>query len=86
MLHIIACRLIVFNRGVAKRMQHFVQHDTTLLHARVQQSTTKLHGMAKRVQHHTTSRTTKEMSYNICLVKQSDRDQTSYNKIQHDTT
>ena len=30
LLHIVACCLIVFNRGVAKRMQHFVQHDTFL--------------------------------------------------------
>ena len=37
----------LFQRGVAKRIQHFVQHDTTFLHAWVQQSTTKLHEVAK---------------------------------------
>ena len=44
--------------------------------------------MAKRVQHHTTSLQSKRnvVSYNICLVKKFDCDQTSYNKIQHDTT
>ena len=30
LLHIVVCCL-VFNRGVTKRMQHFVQHDTTFL-------------------------------------------------------
>ena len=30
-------------------------------HVRVQQSTTKLHGVAKRVQHYTTTEKTKEM-------------------------
>ena len=63
MLRIVACCLIVFNRGVAKRMQRFVQHDTTLLHALVQQRTAKLHGVAKQVQHQTKSRKTKEMLY-----------------------
>ena len=60
-------------------------HCTTV---QVQQSTTKLHGVAERVQHHTTSRKTKEfvVLYNICSVKKFDRDQTSYNKILYDTT
>ena len=72
MLHTVACCLILFNRGVAKRKQHFVQHDTTFfqiyLPARVQQSTTKLHGVAKRVQHYTTSRKTKEKLYHTTFV------------------
>ena len=60
---------------------------TSAAHVRVQQSTTKLHGVAKRVQHHTTSRKTKK----CCIVQhlfseKFDRDQTSYNKIQHDKT
>ena len=60
---------------------------TSAAHARVQQSTTKLHGVAKRVQYHTTSRKTKE----CCIVQhlfseKFDRDQTSYNKIQHNKT
>ena len=56
-------------------------------HASTTKSTTKLHRVAKRVQHHTTSRKTRDVvSYNICLVKKFDRNQTSYNTIQHDTT
>ena len=39
-------------------------------HARLQQGTTKLHVVAKRVQHHTTSRNKRNVVwYNICLVK-----------------
>ena len=38
-------------------------------HARVQQSTAKLYGVAKRVQHHTTSRKTKEMLYRTTFVQ-----------------
>ena len=41
---------------------------TSAAHARVQQSTTKLHGVAKRVQHHTTLRKTKEMLYRTTFV------------------
>ena len=41
---------------------------TSAVHARVQQSTTKLLGVAKRVQHHTTSRKTKEMLYCTIFV------------------
>ena len=37
--------------------------------SRVQQSTTKLHGVAKRVQHHTISRKTKEMSCRTTFVQ-----------------
>ena len=56
---------------------------TSAAHARVQQNTTKLHGVAKRVQHHTTSQKTKK----CCIVQhlfseKFDRDQTSYNTIQ----
>ena len=52
-------------------------------HASTTKSTTKLHRVAKRVQHHTTSRKTRDVvSYNICLVKKFDRNQTSYNTIQ----
>ena len=53
-------------------------------HARIQQSTTKLHGVAKRVQHHTTSRETKNIvSNNICLVKIAIKRHTrKYNTIQ----
>ena len=36
LLHIVACCLIVFNRRVAKRMQRFVQHDTTFLQKYIQ--------------------------------------------------
>ena len=60
---------------------------TSAAHARVQQSTTKLYGVVKRVQHHTTSRKTKEMFIVQHLFSEKfDRDQTSYNKIQHDKT
>ena len=60
---------------------------TSAAHARVHQVTTKLHGVAKRVQHHTTSRKTKEMLYLQHLFSEKfDREQTSYNKIQHDKT
>ena len=38
-------------------------------HARIQQSTTKLHGVAKPVKHHTTSRKTKEMLYRTTFVQ-----------------
>ena len=41
---------------------------TSAAHARVQQSTTKLHGVVKRVQHHTTSLKTKEMLYRTTFV------------------
>ena len=143
---------------VARRVQHFVQHETIFLQKYIQQSTTKLDGVAKRVRLHTSSRKTKNVvsyyiclvksfiaiklhttkynmiqqggqtsatfrttwnnisskiytteynkvwggqtsktsynipenkkvvSYNICSVRKFDRDQTSYNKIQHDTT
>ena len=37
-------------------------------HARVEQSTTKLHRVAKRVQHYTTSCKTKEMLYRTTFV------------------
>ena len=33
------------------RMQHFMQHYTTFLQKLVQQSITKLHWVAKRIQH-----------------------------------
>ena len=49
---------MLFNRvygEVAKRTQHFVQHDTTFFLKYLQQNTTRLHGVAKGVQHHTTS-------------------------------
>ena len=66
-------------------MQHFVQHDTTLPHALVQQRTAKLHGVAKQVQCQTNPGKQKKCCIvNICSVKKFDRDQTLYNKIQHD--
>ena len=60
---------------------------TSAAHARVQQSITKLHGVAKRVQHHKHCGKQKK----CCIVQhlfgeKFDRDQTSYNKIQHDKT
>ena len=52
-------------------------------------STTELHEVAKRVQHHTTLRKTKQKK--CCIIQhlfseKFDRDQTSYNKIQHGKT
>ena len=59
-------------------------------HARVQQSTTKLHGVAKRVQHHAVSRKKRiVVSYNICLVKSLiviRLHTAKYNTMQHYTT
>ena len=60
---------------------------TSAAQARVQQSTTKFYGVAKRVQHHTTSRKTKKCCILQHLFSEKfDRDQTSHNKIQHDKT
>ena len=129
--------LIVFNGGVAKRLQHFVQHDTTFLQIYLPESILKnckavqpnakiariqLTKFAKKIslglvnkgmwcencfycarasitehnriawsgQMRTTSYSILEnkrdvVSYNICILKKFDRDQTSYRKIQHDT-
>ena len=38
LLHIVACWLVVFNRQVAKRLQYFVQHDTTFLQKYLEKS------------------------------------------------
>ena len=64
---------------------------TSAAHARVQKSTTKLHGVAKRVQpsHNIAEDKRNVVSYNICLVKSLiaiKLHTTRYNTIQHDTT
>ena len=83
LLHIVACCLIVFNRGAARQMQHLLQHDTTFLQKRIQQRTTKLDGVTKRVQHHATSWKTKK-----CIVQYvfSEKVLSRSNFIQQDTT
>ena len=79
LLRIVACCLIVFIWGMAKRMQYFVQHFFKNI-----QSTTKLGGVARRVQRHTTSRKTKEMLYRTAFV--SEKVWLRSHFIQHDTT
>ena len=65
-------------------MHHFVQHDT-LLHARVQEYNKVAVGWPNEyniIQH--PKKKPPEKLYRT--LKKSDHDQTSYNKIQHDTT
>ena len=79
LLHIVACCLIVFNREAAKRMQHSVQHDTILLHARVQQSC-----MGRPNEHNIIQHPRKQKKYCIVqhLFKPRTNEYISYNIIQ----